>query len=231
MSQISQMLKPLLIGLLPLISGPALAIPEVTAQAEATVLKRPPAPPKSLSNSKKVVVNRKGKAPVVLPNLLATPTPNHAPQASVTVPISPVVPKSDHPAAAPKDVTQSYYMQQRPYIGVSALGLLIGDYQLQPRVYFSTDNRLDDSNTRERAMRDDLDWMESRKRGEIHEDTITRWLRTRGQGGMPGTDPGYQVAYAIQRVLQGSIRLPNFLNYSPAPNTYRPTPPVLHNNR
>jgi len=175
---------------------------KVSPEATATVMKQAPVVAKKQKKSPQTKIREalNAKRFDVIP-----PAP-----AKLTLPIVPQGSTADRSAdnASPT---------RRQYIEVSGLGLLIGDYQLQPRLALGTDNRLDDVNTRERVLRDEMDARESARRGEVHEDAISAWLRTRGQPGLPGVDPGLQVATAIQRVLRGNIRIPNFLDYGPAP--------------
>lgn len=147
-------------------SGPLFAqeaaslAPEVSAQAVAIVSKNPP-PVKPKGKSKLAAVKSPEQARKAL---LPSPTAVLSPQ---------IVPK--HPNAD-RTVERSIG-QHRSYVEVSGLGLLIGDYQLQPRLVLGTDNRLDDVNIRERVLRDEMDYMEARRRGELKVDPITVWLR------------------------------------------------------
>lgn len=85
-------------------------------------------------------------------------------------------------------------------------GLLIGDYYVIPNLLFGTDNRYDDVNTRERALRDDLNYLDARLHGEIHIDPLTQLLRKHVQR---FNDPGFQVAMVIHHLLQGALQPPN----------------------
>lgn len=85
-------------------------------------------------------------------------------------------------------------------------GLLIGDYYVIPNLLFGTDNRYDDVNIRERALRDDLNYLDARLRGEIHIDPLTLLLRKHVQR---FNDPGFQVAMVIHHLLQGALQPPN----------------------
>jgi len=203
---------PFLFSGLLLIPSMSLADNDVSAAALATVSKSPP-PTKPSAN-----LHAKGKAAIKVGVVKAQPVLLPPRPSGQGQPIN----AANQLADKSSDKTGAY----RPYIEVSGLGLLIGDYQIQPRLVLGTDNRLDDANIRERALRDDLDAMEARKRGEIKEDPITFWLRTRGQNGLPGVDPGFQVAYAIQNVLRGSVKLPPMLEYAPPGRTYSPPPPT-----
>jgi hypothetical protein len=110
-----------------------------------------------------------------------------------------------------------HVVYKRRYVELAGLGVLIGDYQIFPRLTFSTDNRLDDVNTRERALRDDMDAIEARRRGEIRQDPVSIWLRTRGHSALPGIEPCFQAAFTIQNILLRGIRLPQMLEYGPPP--------------
>lgn len=93
--------------------------------------------------------------------------------------------------------------RHRPLVTLE--GILIGDYYLVPNLLFGTDNRYDDVNTRERALRDDLNYMESRRHGEIHIDPLSQLLRKHAQR---FNDPGFQVAMVIHHLLQGALQPP-----------------------
>jgi hypothetical protein len=93
--------------------------------------------------------------------------------------------------------------QRRPLVTLE--GILVGDYYLVPNLLFGTDNRYDDVNTRERALRDDLNYMESRRHGEIHIDPLNQLLRKHAQR---FNDPGFQVAMVIHHLLQGALQPP-----------------------
>lgn len=166
------------------------------------------------------------KAPPPLPRKKGAPNPDKAkPNPQMMLPRPSAVAT---PSIVPKDFEAEKLADKqhngvyRPYVEVSGLGLLIGDYQVQPRLTLGTDNRYDDVNIRERVLRDEMDAREAQRRGELKEDPITRWLRTRGRAGLPGIDPGFQLAYTIQRVLRGSIRLAPMLEYAPPA---QPQPP------
>lgn len=85
-------------------------------------------------------------------------------------------------------------------------GILLGDYYLVPNLALGTDNRYDDANTRERALRDEMNYQEARRRGELREDPLTQLLRKR----VPrlGGDPGFKVALVIRHLLQGALPTP-----------------------
>lgn len=86
-------------------------------------------------------------------------------------------------------------------------GILIGDYYLVPNLVFGTDNRYDDANTRERVLRDELNFQDARRRGELREDPLTQLLRKRVR--RLGGDPGFKVALVIRHLLQGTLQPPN----------------------
>jgi len=182
--------------------------PEVGPEAMSAVSKAPPPLPKPRGSLKPKPSNKPApKEPMeLLPQPSAVVTP-------------PILPKDTQ---AERLAERAAAGQYHPYVEVSGIGLLIGDYQIQPRLVLGTDNRLDDVNVRERALRDEMDALEAKKRGEIKEDAITLWLRTRGRSGLTGIDPGFQVAYALQRVLRSSIRLAPMLEYSPPGRTAIP---------
>lgn len=190
-----------------LMLAPSLGLAEldVRPQAVAVVSKAPPPLPKKKGMNKDKERPEKGRSPN--PQALL-------PRPSAVMP-PPIVPRSPEAEKLAEKHTGAY----RPYVEVSGLGLLVGDYQIQPRLVLGTDNRLDDVNIRERVLRDEMDAREAQRRGELKEDPITQWLRTRGRSGLPGIDPGFQVAYAVQRVLRGSIRLAPMLEYAPPPHT------------
>jgi len=190
----------LLSGALLLAPGASLASVEVSPRAVEVVTRPPPPLPKKKGATGSPA---KKKLPVDPQALLPRPSAVVAP---------PIVPKN--PEA--ERLAEKHIGAYRPYVEVSGLGLIIGDYQLQPRLVLGTDNRLDDVNIRERVLRDEMDAREAQKRGELKEDPITKWLRTRGRSGLQ-IDPGFQVAYAVQRVLRGSIRLAPMLEYAPPP--------------
>lgn len=85
-------------------------------------------------------------------------------------------------------------------------GILLGDYYLVPNLILATDNRYDDANTRERALRDELNAQEAHRRGEVNEDPLTQLLRKRVQ--RLGGDPGFRVGLVIHHLLQGALQPP-----------------------
>ena len=85
-------------------------------------------------------------------------------------------------------------------------GILLGDYYLVPNLILATDNRYDDANTRERALRDEMNYQDARKHGEMHEDPLTQLLRKRVL--RLGGDPGFRVALVIHHFLQGALQPP-----------------------
>lgn len=94
-------------------------------------------------------------------------------------------------------------VRHRPVLTME--GILIGDYYLIPNLLFATDNRYDDVNIRERALRDDLNYQQSRLHGEIHIDPLTQLLRKHPQR---LSDPGFQVVELIHRLLHGALPPP-----------------------
>src|SRR5262245_57990738 len=120
---------------------------DVSPQAAATVLKSPPVG----SKRKK---GRKGLAQPLLPSKRLDVIPP-AP-AKLSLPIVPTAPPVER-------TVQTIPPPRRPYVELAGLGLLIGDYHLQPRLALGTDSRLDDVNIRERVLRDEMDAREAQR--------------------------------------------------------------------
>ncbi len=91
---------------------------------------------------------------------------------------------------------------------VTTEGLAVGDYFLSPRVVFGTDNRYDDANIRERAMREDMDALQARQRGELREDPLSQLIRHRQQGALNPSEPGFRLASTVHELLQLTLHMP-----------------------
>lgn len=82
-------------------------------------------------------------------------------------------------------------------------GFAAGDFLIQPNITLATDCRYGDPRSRERSWMDELDAQDSRRRGEVRADPVSRFLRGPGQNTAGGSaDPGYQVADTVSQRLQ-----------------------------
>ncbi len=120
-----------------------------------------------------------------------------APERSADLPLLSPFLLHDPPARAPQS-------RHRPIFTME--GILLGDYYLVPNLILVTDNRYDDANTRERALRDEMNYQDARRHGEMHEDPLTQLLRKRVL--RLGGDPGFRVALVIHHFLQGALQPP-----------------------
>lgn len=155
--------------------------------AAGSVTERPQTSP---TVKRTVRIKAAPKPPRPRPNLLVTPV------GSTAGPLLLPWFFRDNATAAPPS-------RRRPIMTLE--GLLIGDYYLIPNLLFATDSRYDDVNTRERALRDDLNYLDARLHGEIHIDPLTQLLRKQVQR---FNDPGFQVAMVIHHLLQGALQPP-----------------------
>ncbi len=150
----------------------------------------PEHPQTTLTGKRTARLKTAPKPPRSRPNLLAPPA------RSASGPL--LLPWFFHDRATPAKPGR-----RRPILTMQ--GVLVGDYYLIPNLLFGTDNRYDDVNTRERALRDDLNYLDARLRGEIHIDPLTLLLRKHVQR---FNDPGFQVAMVIHHLLQGALQPP-----------------------
>ena len=112
-----------------------------------------------------------------------------------------------------------------PYLDME--GLVILDMHVQPNIMFMTDTRYDNSSTRERAQRDEIDWLAARKNGECHqgEDPLNKLLRAREEARKFKYDPGFAVAVSANKQLQE--KAPNFpASASPTKVVAKPRTPL-----
>jgi hypothetical protein len=105
-------------------------------------------------------------APQVTRQELLSPPQQQKEQAALSlVPIPAAVARSESP---PRKQRKAYLDSQ---------GIVVGDFRIQPMLAFSTDTRYDDANTRERALRDEMDELAARQRGERHADPLSFLFR------------------------------------------------------
>lgn len=112
---------------------------------------------------------------------------------------------NDLPPPSPLPVEYAY-QKTKPH--VTAEGLIIGNYVLSPRIYFSTDNRYDDANVRERALREDIEVFEARRRGELREDPISKMFHDWQRDPLNITEPSFQLMGSIHALLQSALHTP-----------------------
>lgn len=182
--QLFKLLKVLVLGgltLTPLL-GEASPLPPPPPQRPSAAAKRAPRPKQSRTPRTTRLANM---------NLF------QAAERSADLPLLSPFLLHDPPARAPQS-------RHRPIFTME--GILIGDYYLVPNLILVTDNRYDDANTRERALRDELNYQDARRRGEVHEDPLTQLLRKRVL--RLGGDPGFRVALVIHHFLQGALQPP-----------------------
>lgn len=117
----------------------------------------------------------------------------------------------------------------RPRARVDAEGIVIGDFHISPRLVLGTDNRYDDVNTRERAMRDERDYIDAKARGEIVDDPVTAMLRNRSKGCFLWSDPGFRMVLTMHQILQGGLRVPALLWIGPPPRSLESGKPLSPN--
>ncbi len=113
-----------------------------------------------------------------------------------------------------------------PYIDIE--GLVVGDLHVQPNLLFNTDTRYDNSSTRERAQRDDQDFMSARQHGDSTRgpDPVGELIKTKllAPANSPlSNDPGFEVATSVRDQLNV---LPPKLVMASAPAATPPTSAV-----
>lgn len=181
--QLYKLLKVLALGGLTLTPLRAEAAPQ-NPQPAGTAAKRPPRPKQKPARAQQT-------ARLAQVDLFKTP------ERSATWPLlSPTLLREPPPAAAPS--------RRRPILTME--GILLGDYYLVPNLILVTDNRYDDANTRERALREELNYQDARRHGDVHEDPLTQLLRKRVF--RLGGDPGFRIALVVQHFLQGALQPP-----------------------
>lgn len=90
-------------------------------------------------------------------------------------------------------------------------GIILGDFHLAPNLVLATDSRYDDINTRERMLRNELDTLEARRRGELKEDPLSLLLRQHSQRCFARSDPGFRFIFTLHQLLQGGLHMPNLI--------------------
>lgn len=137
---------------------------------------------------------------LLTPALATVAEPTAVDGTPVAVPLAPTPPAVvESETAAPKSETRP---PTRPRPRVDWEGLVIGDYHIQPTITLGTDNRYDDANTRERAVRRELDELAMRRDGEVHRDPLTTLILERVRPEQLRTDPGFQLATTINTILK-----------------------------
>lgn len=174
----------------------------IEAGAKLVTIVKPVSPkPASPKQHRPTTPARRRRAPAPIPitrQQLLSPPPE-----SVQPPLPPV---TELPPPSPLPVEYAYH-KTRPH--VTGEGLVLGDFVLSPRVYFSTDNRYDDANVRERAMREDIDYFfEARRRGELREDPVSAMFHNWQRDPMNLHEPSMHIANSIHEILQSALHSP-----------------------
>lgn len=152
-------------------------------------LRKPATPARRLRRPAPIAITRQ--------QLLSPPPESVQPALS---PIAELPPPSSLPV-------EYAYQKSRPH--VTGEGLVLGDFVLSPRIYFSTDNRYDDANVRERAMREDIDYFfEARHRGELREDPVSAMFHNWQRDPLKLHEPSIQLANSIHEILQSALHSP-----------------------
>ena len=167
-----------------------------TLQGEASPLPQPqPQPQRPVTAAKRAPRSKQSRtqrtAPPANMNLFL------AAERSADLPLLSPFLLHDPPPRAPQS-------RRRPVFTME--GILLGDYYLVPNLILVTDNRYDDANTRERALRDEMNYQDARRHGDVHEDPLTQLLRKRVL--RLGGDPGFRVALLVHHFLQGALQPP-----------------------
>ncbi len=188
------------------VSGLALLL---GAGLEVTAVHAEPIVVPPIEQAKKALAAKpKVKRPIKL-NLQAVAPP-------VATQIAVPVPMPARESAAPA--------KKGPYLDIE--GLVVGDLHVQPNLLFNTDTRYDNSTTRERAQRDDQDFMAARQHGDATRgpDPVGELIRTKilNPPTVNPNDPGYEVAVAVRD--QVNVLPPKPVAAAPAAPPHHVTP-------